>query len=377
MDPIEPRDLPRPRDLGQAFFRATNPHISHADFEAKWKKAQKSPLRLLRSFPQAYWLLLERVPEAHVPGRRGICYGDAHLENFGFLRSVKGPMVFVANDLDDAGPGEVGLDALRWAVSLALSGMRARQLAPLLRHYAAAACDARAAGTPLPAELVPDVDEVIQKRLAKLVRVTAGKGPALVRGEETGLSAVDASERALVTEAFEREADLSGLKLCDVAELDRDSGGSGGLRRFWALTRGGPASPRSKSRASEGTLDVLELKELTTPAVQWGHHRTPLGDRIAEVKAVLHAGTPVREHFAVRLGHAEFLVRSRLARASLDLTELDSEQRTAAFLAQASLLGRHHRAAYRDIEPAALADWLATSARTVSEHFEALFEEFA
>lgn len=360
MDPIEARDLPAPRSLSPAFFRATNPHLGHADFEAKWATARKSPLRFFRSFPQAYWLLLERVPAAHVPGRIGICYGDAHLENFGLLRSVRGPLVFVANDLDDAGPGEVGLDALRWAVSLALAGEKRRQVQALIAEYAAVARGARAAA--LPSSLVPEAGDVAARRLGKLVR-----RERLVLGEQTELARVDRQERALVSAAFRTDRSLREHTLLDVAELARVGGGSGGLRRFWALTR------RGTGRRAE--LDVLELKELTTPAVQWGHHRTPLGDRIAEVKAVLHAGTPVRDHASVMLGHAEFLVRSRLGRAAIDLTELTAEDRMTTLKAQAGLLGRDHRRAYRGIEAKALKGWLAESTETMSRYFEELHRQ--
>lgn len=354
MDPIEPGDLPDPRELTKTFFRATSPHIGHAAFERKWKRAVRSPLRLFRSFPPAYWLVLERVPAGHVPGRPGLCHGDPHLENFGLIRSAAGSWVFVANDLDDAGIGEVGLDAVRWAVSLLLAGEKWRRVERLLEGYVAVVGGAPA--PTLPAELVPDVGAVVAGALEKLVA-----GHELVRGEGSELVAIDRRARALVERAFE-SGPLGSLALLDVAERIRVEGGSGGLRRFWALVARGTGKKRE--------IDVLELKELTRPAVEWGHHRTPLADRIAEVSEHLFAGVTMRDHFAVRLGHAEFLVRSRLGRASIDLDALDAPEREAVLAAQAGLLARDHRAAQRDVDTAALLDWLVTSTRTVAEFWE-------
>jgi hypothetical protein len=356
MDPIERRDLVPPRELTRAFFRATQPHLSHERFERKWQKGFESPLRFFRAFPQAYYLDLTQVPVEHVPGHEDLCFGDLHPENFGFL-VFGGVPHYVFNDLDDAGRAEVGLDALRWFVAHRLWDGDEKATFALIDHYRDVMRDPRIAVAIDPA-LAPDPVRLRSKQLAKLV-----DGRSLVRSARTLLADADAGERAIVEEAFRASAPLDGLRLLDVAERERDHGGSGGLRRFWALVED-----------REGALDVLELKELAKPSTAWGHWHTMLEDRIAVVRDRVWRGLPVQDHFTVVLGRSEFLVRSRTTRASLDLEGLSGRARREVLKVQVGIMACHHRASFAPEEMQPLDDWLQESTRVVAERWLDVYE---
>jgi uncharacterized protein (DUF2252 family) len=351
MDPIEPKDLSPAKLLTKAFFRATNPHLDHARFEAKWEKAFESPLRFFRAFPQAWYLDLTQVPASHVPGRADWCFGDLHPENFGFL--VVGEKVHYAfNDLDDSGRAEVGLDALRWFTAYLLWREDERATDDFIDLYRDV-MRKPALATGVPEGLVPGAEAVRGKQSKKFV-----SGKKLVRNDDTLLGAADAKERAIVTDALSAK----GYSVLDVAEREREHGGSGGLRRFWALVR--------KARA----LDVLEVKELTKPATAWGHANTPIEDRIAKVRDAVWPDLGVTDHFTVVLGTHEYVVRSRLNRANLKLDKLDEDELEAVLQAQVGVMAKHHRRAFRPAEFQALDDWLQDSVRVTAARWTEAFE---
>ncbi|MCA3012274.1 MAG: DUF2252 family protein [Myxococcaceae bacterium] len=351
MHPIEARDLSAPRQLTRAFFRATNPHLDPARFEAKWAKAFESPLRFFRAFPQAWYLDLTQVPAAHMPGRTDWCFGDLHPENFGFL--VVGDQVHYAfNDLDDSGPAEVGLDALRYFTAHLLWTGDERATDALIDLYRdVMRTPARA--PQLPAEFIPAAEAVRARQRGKFVA-----GGKLVRDDDTRLGAVATSDRELVTRALK----ANGFSVRDVAEREREHGGSGGLRRFWALVR------------RDGVTDVLEVKELTRPATAWGHATSPIDDRIAKVRDAVWPGLGVSDHFTVALGTSEYVVRSRLSRATLRLEKLDEEALETVLEVQVGVMARHHRRAFRPIELQALDEWLQDSVRVTAARWLEVFE---
>jgi hypothetical protein len=351
MDPIEAKALTPAKQLTRAFFRATNPHLDHARFEAKWAKAFESPLRFFRAFPQAWYLDLTQVPVSQVPGRTDWCFGDLHPENFGFL--VIGERThYVFNDLDDSGRAEVGLDALRWFTAYLVWTGDERATDDFIDLYRDV-MRKPALASQVPEPLVPAAEAVRQKQLAKFV-----SGRKLLRTEDTLLGAADASERAIVTEALEAR----GYAVVDVAEREREHGGSGGLRRFWALV--------TKARA----VDVLEVKELTKPATAWGHANTPIEDRIAKVRDAVWPGLGVTDHFTVVLGTHEYVVRSRLNRANLKLDKLEDDELELVLQAQVGVMAKHHRRAFRTSEFQALDDWLQDSVRVTAARWTEAFE---
>lgn len=74
----------------------------------------KSAFEKWRSFPPYFYNLVSRsgnILGTHFNERRGLCAGDAHFENFGFL--YMGKPFFSLNDLDDVSACALDADALR------------------------------------------------------------------------------------------------------------------------------------------------------------------------------------------------------------------------------------------------------------------------
>lgn len=351
MTPIDPAALAAPKRLTKAFFRATNPHLDHQRFERKWKRAFDSPLRFVRAFPQAWYLDLTQVPVEQVPGRTDLCFGDLHPENFGFLLSgARAHYVF--NDLDDSGPAEVGLDALRWFTTHALWSERLEETDALIDLYRDVMARPSLSER-LPPALVPDPAKVREKHRKKLIA-----GRRLIRSEDTLLSDASAADRRVVEHALEG----LGYQTLDVTEREREHGGSGGLRRFWALVE-----------SARGD-DVLEVKELTRPATAWGHANRPLDDRIAKVRDAVWKGLDVTDHQTVVLERREYVVRSRLSRASLKLDGLSRDELATVLRVQVGLIARHHRRSFAPTELQDLDDWLQASTRVMVDRWTELFD---
>src|SRR5437773_7855807 len=74
---------PVPGGLARASIRATNPALSDEDFARKWTASLTSPVMFIRSYPAAFHRSVARLPAI---GAEGLCVGDAHPGNFGFLR---------------------------------------------------------------------------------------------------------------------------------------------------------------------------------------------------------------------------------------------------------------------------------------------------
>jgi hypothetical protein len=352
MTPLEPRCLAPLSRRGRAFFRTASPHLDDARFAAKWATSFESPLRFFRAFPQAWYRDLAPVPRAHLTGRSGVCFGDAHPENFGFV-VVAGRTHFVFNDFDDSGVTDVGADALRYFVAHALMEDAVASTAELLRRYVAVLGGAKPPA--LPRAMVPAPAAVVAKQLGKLVA-----GEALVLSKKTKLSPVTPEERALVARGLER----LHLQVHDVALRERDHGGSGGLRRYWALV---------ESRG--GRHDVLEVKALTRPATAWGPAHHALKDRLGAIRAALWPGLAVEDHVGLRLGRTEYVVRSRVTRAGLDLEKLVPRQRRAALAAEVGILAAHHRTLLRPGEVLRFGAWLEASLPVMVERWRALFSK--
>ncbi len=347
MRPLTPAQLPPSTRLTRRFFRATSPHLDDARFAAKWASAFESPLRFFRAFPQAYYRDLAKVPAAHLAGRVAVGFGDAHPENFGFV-VAGGRTHFVFNDFDDSGVTDVGVDALRWFTAHLLWTAHVAQTDALIGRYVAVLKTPGRAPV-VPRALVPLPEKVLAKQAKKYVL-----GDALVRSAKTKLVPADRREQAAVRRALK----VHGGAVLDVAEREREHGGSGGLRRYWALVQ-----------ASDGARDVLEVKALSAPATSWGPGHRPLSERLAAVREALWAGVPAEDHFLLQLDGAPFLARSRLRRANLDLDELTAAQRARVLAAQVGLMARHHAESYRRGEADQVGAWLRGSVRVTAQRW--------
>jgi Uncharacterized protein conserved in bacteria (DUF2252) len=346
--------------LNRAFIRAASVNLASATFDAKWTAATSdSAVMFMRAFPGAYHKDLKQVPGKRVLGREGMCFGDPHPDNFGFLQ-LAGETRFVFNDLDDSGPCPVGLDAARYFAVLSLYFADKKLSADVLEQYVDTVKDPNQA-TQLNRSYDPDWAKVQADGLA-----AATQGDRLVLGATTELTAPSASERAAVMAAAAADRRLAQLTIKDVASLFRVSGGSGGLRRFWLLVAN-----------ASGKRTIIELKETATPGVNLGTQRAalPAGERIAKLKKAFWNTSETDDYFEVPLLGGTFLVRDRFSKKSVNLSKLKASELTEVLRAQASEMARVHATAWQGIKKDDLRTWLDGSAQTLADRWEAAFNK--
>ncbi|MFO0605638.1 MAG: DUF2252 family protein [Polyangiales bacterium] len=339
--------------LARADARASVPELSDDAFEARWKlAAAEGALKVVRSFPALWWRDLRAVDPARVPAGRALGFGDAHVENFGFLAFDDGGVGYAFNDLDDSGDVEVALDALRYftAASLWRGAGAPVDLAALVRTWADA--------------LEKDRDPVIDDR-AFLDAVDA-PDPAKMRRKalerwstEPELPPITDVEHAALRDALRGLPETGGYEFFAARRRAVHGGGSGGLLRFWAIVR-----------APGGHLDVLELKERSTPATEQGARARKVDKRLSTLKKAVWPGRSITPYhrLEVRLAGRDvsFVVRSRGARASL------KGDVPAPFRKQARALAAVHRRAERAASPGELAAWVEGSVPALVARWSAL-----
>ena len=337
--------------LDRAFIRSTQPSLSTQAFALKWDASRESGVLFMRSYPAAYHADLLQVAPTKIIGQEGLCFGDAHPDNFGFIH-IGGRTKFVFNDLDDSGYCPVALDAARYFAILRLYFDDSGLTKDVLEQYVDTVKDLSRAKD-IDAALLPDWNQVALDELAQ--SVANGK---LVFGGE--VSAPSPSERAAVVTLVQGDARLAASTVLDVAKVTRTSGGSGGLRRFWALV----------SRSGRET--ILELKEAASPGVDFGRQTKTLGmdQRLALLKGALWSTTVQDDYFYVQLLGARFLVRNRLAKKSIDLGALSSKDREDVLRAQASVMARLHASRWTGVEKDEIRSWLYDSSKVIADRWD-------
>lgn len=354
MKPLTKKDFRPAKELTPSYFRATSAPLSRADFDAKWKLALKSsPFRFLRAFPHAWHLDLADVRSKKIPGGEAFCLGDPHPGNFGFVTFESGP-AFVYDDLDDAGPGRAAIDAARYFASLRFLNLSDDTVDRLASLYVAITRD-RDYPRPFPLHLRPDVDLASRE---ELLRWTDG---SQLRTDGIDLQPVPDWRADAIFEALAREESAAGFSVIAVARRLRKRGGSGGLARY--LISG---------RNPDGRVDLLELKEMPPAATSWARRLREPDDRLERAVATLWKGKRPRHHRSVRVGNVEFLLRSRLGRADVDVEALSDADRDRVLEAQVSILASAHRGAYGPREAEGLADWVKGSAKVIHRRYAAV-----
>lgn len=199
----------------------------------------KTPFEKWRSFPPYYFELLTRLNHSQVKkinNRRGLCAGDPHLENFGFIYAPK--PYFTLNDLDDVSECSLDADILRLLVGYRLLG--ASSVTSFILSYLEGL---KGSNTPYPQLLVDlEQDSLIKrtqlpKKYKKLAEASGCDGEFL--------PVTDEEEKAL--QDFATTENKIYTKAC--AHL-KDSGGSAGNKRFVVFHKAG----------------AFELKPLAQPA---------------------------------------------------------------------------------------------------------------
>lgn len=351
--PLDASELTAP--LSKWGVRSTHQLASDV-FETKWKTSlSDTPLMFLRAYPGAFHADLKQLARTRYPGADGLCVGDAHPDNFGYLTSDGVTTIYAFNDLDDSGNCVASIDALRYFAAFRLyfddSGKLDKSLDAYLdealgagsRSPTAAAVDVlEGKGEPLWSEVASDA----------LTKYTLGDAFRALPPDE--LLALDAATKSAVTLAL---ASRPSTLVLDVAQRPRDGGGSGGLTRYWALAEIG------------GRRTILELKETATPGVDFGHAGVPASgpERLVGLKAALWDVTDASDYVYVSLGGTTFLVRDRTRKASADPK---SEHREA----QATYLGALHRGKWKSAKRSHVRAWLHDSSKVIAKRWKDFFE---
>ena len=350
--PIEPSDMPS--TLSQAFLRGTHT-LATAEWTAKWQASLADPVLFFRAFPGGFHKDLKALPSKKRLGREGLCVGDAHPGNFGFLR-LGGKTRFVYNDLDDAGFCPVGHDAARYFAALRVFFDDADLTAEVLETYVDTVKDANRA-EPLDSDWHPDWEEVREDGVDE-----ATKSDKFKLGGE--VKAVAASVRTSVAKAASSVSWLAGWQVLDVVEIDRLSGGSGGLDRYWALVE------KAKVRT------IVEFKQTARAGVEHGLHGQVLSSakRLPTLKADIWGYSGADGLSSVTLFSKAFVVRDRLQRKAVDVLKLAGKDREQVLKAQASVLAALHRPAWSGVEKDELRAWLKGSAKSLAGRWATAYE---
>lgn len=330
----------RAAGLDKAFIRSTHPHLDDAAFERKWRESVANPVMFIRAFPAAFHRAAAALP---APGKEALCLGDAHPGNFGFL-NLGGRAQFAYNDLDDSGYCRAAIDAVRYFTAVQMFFGDAKLSKDLVERYVDVLKDASRAEQ-VKNKHWPDWREVRAKGLAKYTRGAQLAGDSL--------SAASARDATAVAQLLARTKPYKGARVLHVAAVARDAGGSGGLRRYWALVEQGAART------------IVELKEATTPGTEWGvsSKRLPFASRLATLKAAIWGTRDTNDYFYVGWGRAWFLVRDRFTKKSLDVLELGAGDRKDVMQAQVSHMALLHTRALRAVKKDELRAWLLAHAQ--------------
>ncbi|PIP89372.1 MAG: hypothetical protein COW01_04205 [Bdellovibrionales bacterium CG12_big_fil_rev_8_21_14_0_65_38_15] len=319
--------------------------LSDENFKNKLSESLESPLMFYRSFPISYYKDIKLVESA----KEGICLGDGHIDNFGFILFEKDTK-YLFNDLDDSGLCPLPLDALRYFSSLHFFSLSNDQIQNLISYYIA-----HLDGTPdvpdMPASLVEDLEK---KRLKNLKKHTIDYH--FILDDE-----VIATSNELKTKISEVVVEkFSAVKVYDVATYLKDDGGSGGLNRYWVLV---------EDQASQ--FDIIELKQRATPATLFSTtSQTPL--ELTSLAKNIWGELPV--YFEeIELNEKQYQVRSR-TKEDINLNKVDADAREAVLKIQVAFMARHHKL-YEAQNDRRSSEWFYLNSKLIAKRFLQAFEE--
>jgi len=351
--PIQAVDFAAPLSL--ADLRAAQ-NLPLAAFAARWQLSLQDPIRFLRAWPAAFHKDLLQIPVDRLLGDEGLCLGDAHPGNFGFQR-LNGKTLYVYNDLDDSGPAPVAFDAVRFFTAVRVFWKDRQVLDDVLEAYVDAV-KSPARTESLETGFAPDWDEERREELAE----AAAGGRFLLTGERRPVSP---AVRKLVMAGVDQHPLIQGRNVLDVAILERKSGGSGGLERYWLLVDTGAGRT------------IVECKEAAIPGVEAGRSSRPLPfeQRLEVLKLAFWGETSAADHTYTLIAGKRFLVRDRLERKSLDVLPLDAVERKHVLAVQAGILAGIHRRHWSTVKKDEMRSWLKDSSKTLAKRWLTAYDE--
>lgn len=265
---------------------------------------QFSPLKLnsatdsflfYRSFVDYFYLLVKKNEEslstAPLKKTEGLCVGDAHAENFGFVIDNNLASMFTHNDLDDSGVCPLVYDYLRMSVSYYLYDNEA----PLKEAF-----ESYLSGLKRNSVIMPrPVEKMYLKSMEKGIAISEKKisNNKFIRKPE--YQEVSMEDFNYIKNLVEKSLTDFNLTVLDIVATQKDSGGSAGLSRYEIL---------AKYRAD---LIQLELKELATPSIYPVSSKSEMGsfERISLALQFIHGAEYSRFYKVLSYQKKDFLLR--------------------------------------------------------------------
>lgn len=344
------------KDIPQTLFRDTYQNLSDSAYQAKLQGAlERSPLMFMRSFVNTYYADLSANNSSQ---NLILCLGDLHPENFGFMK-FGNDQKFVYNDIDDTGVCPLDFDILRYFTTIQLT-FNDKTLTKELAHAYSEILSGRMAAPALPKNLYPkNLDQRIEKTIQKLT-----ENNLFVANKKT--KPLPESEKNRIKNILSKNSFFKNLDVLDINAVERDSGGSGGLKRYWVLVQ------NKKDKSS----DILELKETTLPGTSYGSWEQPLwspSERLEQIVKYVWGENP--HHFGVlTFDNANYLIRSR-DKDSVDLDSLKKSDLRAYLMTQVGIIASYHRN-FVVSEIPQLESWIEKNSQSLAERYSRSFKAF-
>lgn len=332
-------------------LRKTYSHLSDDLFEKKFQSSLKSPLLFMRSYVNTYYQdssflgsKAELIP----------CFGDAHPENFGFL-SFGTKTRYTFNDLDDSGACPYELDVLRYFSALSLYEEDQNLVQQAINVYADVLSGAA------PVELMDSMNKSLKKKNKKILKKYSLDLKFKLTPEMSSVE--EAQKNQLITQLKSLKNERQ-WRVLDLVQVDKNSGGSAGLLRYWLLVED-----------KLGLRDIFELKELTVSGVQfgpWAAKQQATSDKLERLKKDLWGESPDIYHQEM-IDNKSFLLRSR-SKDDFNLEKLSKVQKAHLYQVQASVLAEHHRNHVK-IAKEELKAWLTKNVERMKERYQRSYKE--
>lgn len=329
--------------LDKDILRNTYPHLSDAAFEEKFNNSLERPLLFFRSYVNTYYAeTLIRGP-LKTPV---FCYGDPHPENFGFLNFAQ-EAHYVFNDLDDSGHCPVGLDILRYFSALRLT-ISNEQVIQRLAEVFVQTVEGR------------EIEDFsfskpnLRKQNTQNIKKYTSHGQIL---EKKNLILLEKSEKQRLIKVLAPQ--FSQFNILDIARYEKNDGGSAGLDRYWLIVE------------KDSHQELVELKQLTTPAVSWSGVVQNFDQR--QTPSFIWGESP--DYYGhVLLDGKLFMTRTR-ADDYIDLAELSIDEQFKLLSYQVQLLASFHRTSLNQIGGIEVS-WILNASKSIAQRYQDTFDRY-
>ncbi len=346
------QNLQTTEKLTKFFYRQTELDISDADFDLKWNMAlEAGALKFLRSFVASYYKDLKIVSGA---GPVGVCFGDAHIENFGFVVFADGPH-FVYNDFDDSGYCPVGLDILRYLTSINLYEKESPDSFEKIAQEYVNVLSGKNAPQELNSSFVFNPEKIREKKVFKFI-----ENERFIDSPE--FSKVPENLKLEIAKALKNNPDMQKVDMKDVVATKKEAGGSAGLEKYLIYV----------SDASGTKREIFECKPLIEPGTAAGEWKTLPNNRIVFLQNEIWKNLKPIDYFEVKINDLNYVIRSRTT-GSIDLNSLNSEERMDLYKSQVGIIATLHKKTWQSSDT--LEKWLIQNTQFMAERYHDIIKQ--